>query len=128
MSATPPSTVSSGNPFADLGMSDADTRLAKAKLALKITAFMSDRQLKQNTLAELLEIDQSEVSAIARGQLKDFSLERLMSFVNRLDMDIEIRVIPNPEPTRRARMVVHDTEEPLSASGGASRPAGMRFD
>ncbi|MGH2617212.1 MAG: helix-turn-helix domain-containing protein [Thermomicrobiales bacterium] len=129
MSDSPLSTLSSGNPFADLGMPDADTRLATAKLALRITSFMHDRQLTQSALAQLLDIDQPKVSAITRGQLKDFSLERLMSFVNRLDLDIEIRVSPNPEPSRRARMVVRDSDEPLAASTGTRSPASnVRFN
>ena len=115
MSDKPLSIPSSGNPFADLGMPDADTRLAKAKLALRITAFMNERQLTQSGLAQVLDIDQPKVSAITRGQLKDFSLERLMTLVNRLDMDIEIRVIPNPEPTRRAHLVVRDPDESLGS-------------
>ena len=128
MSDKPVSTVSSGNPFADLGMSDPDTRLAKAKLALKITALMNERELTESHLAQLLEIDHSVVSAITRGQLRDFSLDRLLTLVNRLDMDVEIRVVPNPEPTRRARMVVHDSEEPLSALRGRSQVEPVRFD
>ena len=128
MSEAPDAIPSSGNPFADLGMADADTRLAKARLAQRITAYMNDRQLTQSALAGILEIDQPKVSAIARGQLKDFSLERLMTLVNRLDMDIEIRVVPNPEPTRRARMMVREHEDPLSAAGAGSRPEAVRFD
>lgn len=128
MSDTPVSTVSSGNPFTDLGMSDPDTRLAKAKLALRITAAMSDRRLSESALVHLLEIDQPEVAAIVRGRLRDFSLERLMSLVNRLDMDIEIRVMPNPEPERRARMMVLDRDEPMSAAAESRQPHAVSFD
>lgn len=128
MSNTPVSTVSSGNPFADLGMSDADTRLAKAKPALRITAAMSERSLSESALAQLLEIDQLEVAAIVRGRLRAFSLERLMSLVNRLDMDIEIRVMPNPEPERRARMMVLDRDEPMSAAAESRQPHAVGFE
>lgn len=110
MNTEPMSTVSSGNPFADLGMSDADTRLAKAKIAQKITAIMRDRQLTQVEVARILDISQPRVSEITRGQLKDFSLQRLMELMKGLDMDVEITVIPNPEPgLRAARLVVRET-------------------
>ncbi|MBA2598936.1 MAG: helix-turn-helix domain-containing protein [Chloroflexota bacterium] len=109
MIGEPASTSSSGNPFADLGMSDADTRLAKARIAQKITAIMRDRGLTQREVAKVLDISQPRVSEITRGQLKDVSLQRLMELVKSLDMDVEITVIPNPEPAQRsARLVVRE--------------------
>jgi predicted XRE-type DNA-binding protein len=117
MREAPSSAVSSGNPYAGLGMPDAGTRLAKAKLALSITAFMSERNLTQDALARRPGIDLPEISTIACGHLGDFSLERLTALVNCLDMVIEIRAIPNLKPThRQARVVVRDVEESLMAS------------
>jgi predicted XRE-type DNA-binding protein len=113
------SSRSSGNPYADLGMADADNRLAKARLAQKITAVMHERGLTQIQIAEMIGIDQPQVSRIARGQLKDFSLDKLLELVRRLDLDIEIRVIPNPEPTRPARIAVDAAELPVAAHGSA---------
>jgi hypothetical protein len=55
----------------------------------------------------VLEIDQPKVSAITRGRHGDFSLERLLMLVNRLGMDIDIAMSPNPEPSRPPRMVLH---------------------
>ena len=92
--------------LADLGMADADARLAKAQLAQRITAIMRERDLTQQQMAEALSIDQPQVSRISRGQLHDFSLERLMHLVNRLDQDIEITIKDNPEPSRPAQIVV----------------------
>lgn len=128
MSDSPVSTLSSGDPYADLGMSDPDTRLVKAKLALRITAVMSERRLSESALAQPLNLDQPEVAAIVRGRLKGFSLEQLMSLVNQLDMDIEIRVTPHPEPERRARMMALDFEESMFAVADARHPHAVRFD
>jgi predicted XRE-type DNA-binding protein len=99
-------TESSGNVFADLGLADAGTRLAKAELARSITAIIQEHGLTQREAARVLEIDQPKVSAITRGRLGDFSLERLLMLVNRLGMDIDIAVSPNPEPSRPPRMLV----------------------
>src|SRR5829696_9289962 len=116
MSSEPEFTVSSGNVFADLGLADAGTRLAKAELARSITTIIQERGLTQREAAQILEIDQPKVSAITRGRLGDFSLERLLMLVNRLGLDIDIAVSPNPEPSRPPRMVVHGVEQTLAAS------------
>jgi predicted XRE-type DNA-binding protein len=121
-------TESSGNVFADLGLADADTRLAKAELARSITVIIQERGLTQREAARALEIDQPKVSAITRGRLGDFSLERLLILVNRLGMDIDIAMSPNPEPSRPPRMVVHGVGEALAASDTQIRSARIRFD
>ena len=127
MSSDPQFTTSSGNVFADLGLPDAGMRLAKAELARTITTIIQERGLNQRTAAEVLGIDQPKVSAIARGRLGDFSLERLLTLVNRLGMDIDITVHPNPEASRPPRMVVHSAEEALAA-GAVDRPERVMFE
>jgi predicted XRE-type DNA-binding protein len=67
MSIEPRFTESSGNVFADLGLPDAGTRLAKAELARTIGIFIDERRLKQREAARLLQIDQPKISAITRG-------------------------------------------------------------
>ena len=121
-------TESSGNVFADLGLADAGTRLAKAELARSITAIIQERGLTQREAAHVLEIDQPKVSAITRGRLGDFSLERLLMLVNRLGMDIDIAMSPNPEPSRPPRMVVHGVEEALATSAAQNHSTRVRFD
>jgi len=121
-------TESSGNVFADLGLADAGTRIAKAELARSITAIIQQRELTQRAAAQILEIDQPKVSAITRGRLGDFSLERLLMLVNRLGMDIDIAVSPNPEPSRPPRMIVHGVEEALAASDAQTHPERVRFE
>ena len=128
MSSEPEFMASSGNVFADLGLADAGTRLAKTELARSITAFIQERGLTQREAARALEIDQPKVSAITRGRLGDFSLERLLMLVNRLGMDIDIAVSPNPEPSHPPQMVVHGVEEALAVSGGQNHSVRVRFD
>ena len=85
-------TKSSGNVFADLNLPNPEKYIAKAELAKKINAIIQNRQLKQAEAAIILEIDQPKVSALSCGHLDDFSIERLITFLNRLDHDVEILV------------------------------------
>lgn len=83
---------SSGNVFADIGLDNPEKYLAKAELAKKINYILDKRKLKQAESAKILEIDQPKISALNCGRLDDFSLERLIIFLNKLDQDVEIVV------------------------------------
>jgi len=97
---------SSGNVFADLGLPNPEDRLAKAELARKISEIIAKRRLTQLEAAELLGIDQPKISALVRGRLGGFSLERLMRFLNVLGRDVEIVVKPKPKGRRHAVLSV----------------------
>jgi predicted XRE-type DNA-binding protein len=97
---------SSGNVFADIGVRDAEGMLAKAQLAARITAILDARGLSQTAAAKLLGVDQPKVSALYRGRLRDFSLERLMRFVTALHRDV--RIVVDAKPQRRPGKVVVD--------------------
>lgn len=97
-------TKSSGNVFADMGFKDAKERLVKADLAIRINQIIKNRKLKQADAAKILGINQPKISAIANGVLKDFSIERLIEFLNKLDQDVEILVHQKPKNTRRAAL------------------------
>ena len=99
-------TVSSGNVFADLGVAKPEEALAKAELAHKITVLVRDKGLIQFEAAKLLGVDQPKVSALIRGQLPGFSLERLMRFLLLLGQDIKITVQACPRSRSRARVHV----------------------
>lgn len=84
--------VSSGNVFRDLGLPDADELDIKANLAIKIGQIIARRGLSQVKAAALLGVDQPKVSAIVRGRLEKFSIERLCEFLTRLGCDVNISV------------------------------------
>ena len=68
--------VGSGNVFEDLA--PASRRGPReAELARKIAALITKSGLTQAAAAELLNIDQPKVSALVRGRLAGFSLDRL---------------------------------------------------
>lgn len=81
---------SSGNVFRDLELPNAEERLEKANLASEISRTIIDRDLTQREAAEIMGIDQPKVSAIIRGNLKGFSLERLIGLCKKLGMDVHI--------------------------------------
>lgn len=94
MSKKIPIHPSSGNVFADLGLPDADERLAKAQMAHQIIMIIESRKLTQKAAAQLLGLDQPKVSALMRGKLSGFSTDRLFRLLNKLDKDVEIIIRP----------------------------------
>jgi transcriptional regulator, XRE family len=81
---------SSGNVFRDLELPNAEERLEKANLAYEIFRTIRDRGLTQRKAAEIMGIDQPKISAIVRGNLKGFSLERLIALLKKLGVDVHI--------------------------------------
>lgn len=86
--------VSSGNVYADLGFADSAEMLAKARIVSEIARIIQERKLTQTKAAELLGIDQPKVSALLRGHFQGYSQERLIGFLTKLGMDVEIVVRP----------------------------------
>jgi predicted XRE-type DNA-binding protein len=74
-------TVSSGNIYADTGHCNPQEAMAKAELAMLIADAIKQKKLTQKKAAELIGIDQPKVSAILRGQLSGFSIDRLFRFL-----------------------------------------------
>jgi predicted XRE-type DNA-binding protein len=99
-------TISGGNVFADLGLRNPEEALAKAELANKITVLIRDKGMTQVQTAKLLGVDQPKVSALIRGRLSGFSLERLMRFLLLLGQDIKITVQACPRSRSQARVHV----------------------
>ncbi|MFG1690578.1 helix-turn-helix domain-containing protein [Gemmatimonadota bacterium] len=97
---------SCGNVFADLGLPNADELKAKAELVIEISRIIEERGLKQVEAAEILGIDQPKVSALVRGRLRGFSMERLYRFLKALDQDVQIVVRPKPRSSVAARVSV----------------------
>ncbi len=98
--------VGSGNVFADLRVAHPEEALAKAELAYKISKLIEQRKLTQAEAAKILDVDQPKVSALRRGRLAGFSLDRLVRFVVLLGHDVEIVVKKRPRPGRPAKLLV----------------------
>jgi predicted XRE-type DNA-binding protein len=87
-------TRSSGNVFADLKLANADEKLTRVRLAVAINKILEAKGLRQQAAAKLLELNQPKISALVNYQLKGFSVERLLRFLNALDRDVEIVIRP----------------------------------
>jgi predicted XRE-type DNA-binding protein len=85
---------SSGNVFADLALKTPEELLAKAQVVQRICDIIAERKLTQTRAATLLGIDQPKISALMRGKLDGFSLDRLFRFLNALGRDVEIVIRP----------------------------------
>lgn len=87
-------TKSSGNVFADVGVPNPEEALAKAQIVMKIHDIIKKKKLTQTQAAKILKITQPKISLLLRGDLSDFSLERLLRFLNDLGQDVYITVTP----------------------------------
>jgi predicted XRE-type DNA-binding protein len=96
---------SSGNVYADLGLPNAQEHMAKAKLAHRICDLIKSAGLSQRNAATRLDVDQPKISALLRGKLQDFSIERLMRFATALDQDVVI-TIREPQDVRHPSLRV----------------------
>ena len=115
---------SSGNVFADLGLPDAEQLLAKADLAIEIARVIEERGLTQADAAEIMGVDQPKVSALVRGRLDGFSMERLYRYLNALGRDVEIVVRPTPSGGKGPSVRVRREGRRARTRGGKVRPGG----
>lgn len=106
--------VGSGNVFADLGLPNPEQRKLKAHLAGIIYEIIETRGWTQKRTAEMLGVSQPDVSKMTRGILKDFSTERLLHFLARLDQHVTITVRSDELPTQE-----------IVVKGGASPEASI---
>jgi len=84
--------IGSGNIFADLGRADAEDAMTKMELAYRIASLIRTAGWTQTQAAKRLGVDQPKISALLRGRLGGFSIERLFHFLNELGQDVEIRI------------------------------------
>jgi predicted XRE-type DNA-binding protein len=88
--------ISSGNVYVDLGDSQADEMLVKARLAFKIGEIIKQRQLTQVEAADLLGLTQPKLSGLLRGQLRGVSQSKMLECLKRLGRDAQIAIRKRP--------------------------------
>ena len=92
---------SSGNVFADLGVAEPEQALLKSDLAIRISQLIEERGLTQKDAAKLLHVAQPNISKLMRGELRGFSIERLLRFLVALDQNVDVVITPQAKPTNR---------------------------
>lgn len=90
-------TFSSGNVFKDLGIKSPEQHLAKVKLVSRIQDILDENGWNQEKASKFLGIRQPKISALLKGRLEGFSMERLLTLLTRLDQDITITVKEKPK-------------------------------
>jgi predicted XRE-type DNA-binding protein len=98
-------TMSSGNVFADLDLPHGEQDLVKVELAAAITRVIQRKGLTQAQAGERMGLDQPKVSALVRGRLDQFSVDRLLTLLELLGLDVDIKVSREPKE-RRGRVTV----------------------
>ena len=83
--------ASSGNVFADLGLSDAGELDTKARLAVKINALIAAQRLNRATAATRLATSRRMISALKSYRLDGLSVERLKSFPLAIDSRVAVK-------------------------------------
>ena len=82
----------SGNPYADLGLPEAEDMRVKADLARQIAQIIKGRHLTQQGAAELLGMTQPKLSEMLRGRFRGISQTKMIECLNRLGRDVKIVV------------------------------------
>lgn len=86
----------SGNVYADLGMSNAEEMLVKARLAAKISEIIKHRHLTQSEAADIVGLPQPKLSSMLRGQFRGISESKMLDCLNKLGRDVQIVVKKAP--------------------------------
>lgn len=86
----------SGNVFADFGYPNADAEHLKASLAAEIIDVLDKRSLTVRGAENLTGIAAADFSRIRKAKLDRFTIDRLMTILNRLDQDVEVKISVHP--------------------------------
>ena len=92
----------------------AEDRLLRSQLVRKIDALLKARGLKQVEAARLFGVKQPDVSKMLHGDLRQFSVERLLRFLVALGQDVEIVVKPHMGANEAATLRVAEGPAPFT--------------
>jgi predicted XRE-type DNA-binding protein len=81
--------------FHALGLADADELVLRAELMRRIGVIIKQRGLTQTRAGELMGMDQPRVSALLRGRITKFSIDRLLMALSQLGQNVEVRITPS---------------------------------
>jgi predicted XRE-type DNA-binding protein len=88
----------SGNVFRDLGHQNADAEQLRSLLAAEIIHVLNERDLSVRKAESLTGIAAADFSRIRQAKLSRFTIDRLMTILNRLNRKVEVTVTVQPFP------------------------------
>ncbi len=86
----------SGNVFRDFDQPNADVEQTKAILAARIIGVLDDAGLSTRKAEASTGVNHSEFARIRRVKLDRFTIDRLITILNRLDQRVELDVRVRP--------------------------------
>ena len=92
---------SSGNVFADLGLPNAEDLRIRSDCVIALNKAIRAKKLSQAAAAKKLGIHQPDLSRLLGGQLRRYSLGRLLQFLIALDQEVTITVQPKKDKAKR---------------------------
>lgn len=87
----------SGNVFRDFGYRNAEVEQLKSQLAAEIIRVLDERKQSVRKAAERIGLDPADLSRIRNADLGRFTIDRLVTVLNRLNWHVEMKVTPFPE-------------------------------
>jgi predicted XRE-type DNA-binding protein len=90
----------SGNVFRDFEHPNADVEQTKAILAAKIIGVLEDQELSTRQAEAATGVNHSEFARIRRVKLDRFTIDRLITILNRLNQRVEFNVTVRPVPEK----------------------------
>jgi len=91
----------SGNVYRDFGYADADVRQAKAILGAQIIGILDDGKLSTRQAEKLTGVDHGDFVRIRNAKFGRFTIDRLISILNKLDRQVDINVKIRPRVKTR---------------------------
>ena len=92
----------SGNVFRDLGMEDADLRQLKTLLAAEIIKTLDEHELTVREAAIRTGFAAADFSRLRNVKLDRFTVDRLMTMLNKLGQEVKVQLSFRPREDRAA--------------------------
>ena len=89
-------TKGSGDVFADLGFSPAESRnlRIRSQMMTALRKFIEKECLTQPDAAKRLRVSQPRISDVTRGKISRFSLDTLVNMLSDAGLDVDFRIKP----------------------------------
>lgn len=90
----------SGNIFRDFGHPNAELEQLRSILAARIIKALDDQKLTVRRAGELTGFAAADFSRVRRVNLGRFTVDRLMTMLNRLGQEVEVTITDRPRQRR----------------------------
>ncbi len=99
---------SSGNVFLDIGFSEeeAEYEQLRVDLAFAIHRLLEEQKLTPAKAEEHFGLDPSDLSRLKKMDFTDFTVERLLMILKKLNRNVEIHITPSDGAVRHQRVFV----------------------